>query len=66
MVINFIVDYWVYFTMLGVRVYYALPVWLTPFTFTVYFSITYGVVQYSFVTLMFCDKPNLICNDRTT
>ncbi|MGQ4912900.1 MAG: hypothetical protein ACP6KW_12075 [Candidatus Thorarchaeota archaeon] len=63
-VFNFIVDYWVWFTVLGVRVYYALPAWLTPFTFTVYFSITYGMVQYSFVVLMFCDKPNLIYNDE--
>jgi len=51
--INMLVDYGVWYSILGIRTIGGLPFWISPFAFFVYFSITYGMVQYSYVQVMF-------------
>ena len=57
-VVNFIIDYVVWYRTMGVRVIYELPPWLSPEVFFVYFSITYGMIQYSYVGVMFTEGSN--------
>ena len=56
--VNFIVDYGVWYSYLGIRTIEGLPNWMSPFAFFVYFSITYGMLQYSYVQVMFSTQPN--------
>ena len=51
--INLIVDYGIWFSIQGVRTVEDLPGWMSPFAFFVYFSITYGMIEYSYVQVMF-------------
>ena len=51
--INMIIDYGVWFSIQGVRTVENLPAWMSPFAFFVYFSITYGMIEYSYVQVMF-------------
>lgn len=51
--VYFIVDYGIWYSWLGLRIINALPVWLTPITFLLYFSFTYGMVMFSFARIMF-------------
>jgi len=54
--INFVVDYGLWYNVMGIRTVEGLPVWMSPLTFFVYFSITYGMMQYSYVQVMFTKK----------
>jgi len=51
--INMVVDYGVWFSFQGIRTVENLPPWMSPFAFFVYFSITYGMIEYSYVQVMF-------------
>ena len=51
--INMIIDYGVWFSIQGVRTVENLPAWMSPFAFFIYFSITYGMIEYSYVQVMF-------------
>ena len=51
--INLLIDYGIWFSVQGIRTVENLPVWMSPFAFFVYFSITYGMVEYSYVQVMF-------------
>lgn len=51
--INMVVDYGVWYSFQGIRTVEGLPFWLSPFAFFVYFSITYGMIEYSYVQVMF-------------
>ena len=56
--VNFIVDFGYWYSILGIRTVEGLPSWMSPLGFFVYFSITYGMIQYSFVQVMFARKPD--------
>ncbi|TFG32123.1 hypothetical protein EU528_04260 [Candidatus Thorarchaeota archaeon] len=56
--INFTIDYGLWYSVMGIRIVEGLPIWMSPFAFFVYFSITYGVMQYSYVQVMFTNKPD--------
>ncbi|TFG30071.1 hypothetical protein EU527_14935, partial [Candidatus Thorarchaeota archaeon] len=62
--INFIVDFAVWYNYLGIRTIDGLPSWMSPSVFFVYFSITYGMVQYSYVQVMFSTQPGHLVNER--
>ena len=51
--INLLIDYGVWYSVQGIRTVENLPVWMSPFAFFVYFSITYGMIEYSYVQVMF-------------
>lgn len=51
--INMLVDYGIWFSYQGIRTVENLPLWMSPFAFFVYFSITYGMIEYSYVQVMF-------------
>ena len=51
--INMIVDYGIWYNLQGIRTVENLPFWMSPFAFFVYFSITYGMIEYSYVQVMF-------------
>ncbi len=51
--INMFVDFGVWFSVQGIRTVENLPLWMSPFTFFIYFSITYGMIEYSYVQVMF-------------
>ncbi|MFW9960536.1 MAG: hypothetical protein ACFFDV_05930 [Candidatus Thorarchaeota archaeon] len=55
--INFIIDFGVWYSYLGIRTVDGLPNLISPLSFFVYFSITYGMIQYSYVQVMFARKP---------
>lgn len=58
--INFAIDYGIWYSIMGIRTVEGLPIWMSPLTFFVYFSITYGMMQYSYVQVMFTkmlDQP---------
>lgn len=50
---NLLVDYGIWYSIQGIRTIENLPLWMSPFAFFVYFSITYGMVEYSYVQVMF-------------
>ena len=52
-IVNMIVDYGIWFNIQGIRTLENLPFWMSPFAFFVYFSITYGMIEYSYVQVMF-------------
>jgi hypothetical protein len=52
-IVNFIIDYGVWYSLMGIRTVEGLPIWMSPLSFFLYFSITYGMVQYSYVQVMF-------------
>ncbi len=54
-IINFIADYVIWFTIQGVR---TLDGPINPLLFFIYFSITYGMIEYSFVAIMFRVREN--------
>ncbi|MBE0527092.1 MAG: hypothetical protein IH631_09130 [Candidatus Thorarchaeota archaeon] len=56
--INFLIDYGIWYSIMGIRTVEGLPIWMSPFAFFVYFSITYGMMQYSYVQVMFTNKPD--------
>ncbi|RDE15232.1 MAG: hypothetical protein C4K48_04095 [Candidatus Thorarchaeota archaeon] len=56
--VNFIVDYCYWYSILGIRTVEGLPIWMSPLGFFVYFSITYGMIQYSYVQVMFMRRPD--------
>ena len=56
--INFCVDFGIWYSIMGIRTLDGLPVWMSPFAFFVYFSITYGMMQYSYVQVMFTKNPD--------
>lgn len=62
--INFIVDFVLWYNYLGIRTIDGLPEWMSPLSFFVYFSITYGMIQYSYVQVMFSTQPNHPENER--
>lgn len=62
--VNFIVDYGYWYSVLGIRTVEGLPGWISPFRFFVYFSITYGMIQYSYVQVMFTRKQGQPKIDR--
>jgi len=49
----FIVDFGIWYSLLGTRVFIELPNYLNAFTFLLYFSFTYGMLMFSFAPLMF-------------
>jgi hypothetical protein len=51
--VNMLVDYGVWYSIQGIRTVEGLPFWMSPFAFFVYFSITYGMIEYSYVQVMF-------------
>jgi hypothetical protein len=51
--INMLIDYGIWYSVQGIRTVEGLPLWMSPFAFFVYFSITYGMIEYSFVQVMF-------------
>ena len=55
--INFLIDYGIWYSIMGIRTVEGLPIWMSPFAFFVYFSITYGMMQYSYVQVMFTNRP---------
>ncbi|MHA1136345.1 MAG: hypothetical protein ACTSSE_07655 [Candidatus Thorarchaeota archaeon] len=57
--INFLIDYGIWYSIMGIRTVEGLPIWMSPFAFFVYFSITYGIMQYSYVQVMFTKKPDV-------
>ncbi|NWF95217.1 MAG: hypothetical protein HXY34_03660 [Candidatus Thorarchaeota archaeon] len=57
-VVYLIFDYGIWYSLLHTRVFYELPTWLNPFTFLLYFSFTYGMVQFSYVTLILTEQPD--------
>ncbi len=57
-IINFIVDYGLWYNVMGIRTIEGLPTWMSPLSFFIYFSITYGMMQYSYVQVMFTKKSN--------
>jgi hypothetical protein len=56
--VNFTIDYGYWYSILGIHTVEGLPVWMSPLGFFVYFSITYGMIQYSYVKVMFTRKPD--------
>ena len=54
--VNFIVDYGIWYSIMGIRTVEGLPSWMSPLSFFVYFSITYGIMQYSYVQAMFTKR----------
>jgi hypothetical protein len=52
-IVNMIVDYGIWYSFQGIRTVEGLPFWMSPFAFFVYFSITYGMIEYSYVQVMF-------------
>jgi len=63
-VINFIVDFGIWYNYLGIRTVEGLPPQISPILFFFYFSITYGMVQYSYVQVMFSTQPGHPENER--
>jgi hypothetical protein len=61
--VYFVADYVVWYSTLGSRVFYSLPTWLSPLTFLLYFSMTYGIIQFSYVILMFSERQDLVFGD---
>ncbi len=53
--VNFIVDYIIWFNIQGIR---TLEGPIDPFLFFIYFSITYGMIEYSYVAVMFRVRTN--------
>ncbi|OLS20046.1 MAG: hypothetical protein ThorAB25_28810 [Candidatus Thorarchaeota archaeon AB_25] len=51
--INMLIDYGIWYGVQGIRTVEGLPLWMSPFAFFVYFSITYGMIEYSYVQAMF-------------
>jgi len=56
--VNFIVDFCYWYSILEIRTVEGLPNWVSPSAFFVYFSITYGMIQYSYVQVMFMRRPD--------
>jgi hypothetical protein len=56
--VNFVVDFCYWYSILGIRTVEGLPSWMSPLAFFVYFSITYGMIQYSYVQVMFIRRPD--------
>jgi hypothetical protein len=56
--INMLVDYVIWYSVQGIRTIENLPLWMSPFAFFVYFSITYGMIEYSYVQVMFSIDSN--------
>ncbi len=56
--VNFIIDYGFWYSILGIRTVNGLPNWMSPLSFFLYFSFTYGLIQYSYVQVMFTCKPD--------
>ncbi|MFW9850710.1 MAG: hypothetical protein ACFFF4_16400 [Candidatus Thorarchaeota archaeon] len=54
-VVNFIVDYGFWFNFLGIR---TLEGPIDPLLFFIYFSFTYGMIEYSYVAVMFRASEN--------
>lgn len=52
-IIVFISDYGFFYTLQGSREIFSLPDGLNPLTFLIYFSFTYGMIEFSYVTVMF-------------
>ncbi len=52
-IIVFISDFVFFYTIQGSREIFSLPDGLNPLTFLIYFSFTYGMIEFSYVTLMF-------------
>ena len=59
-VVVFLFDYVLWYTVKGTRVIYSLPGFFTnlgdfwgPFLFLAYFSFTYGMIEFSYVAVMF-------------
>lgn len=52
-VVVFISDYVFFYTIQGSRKIFSLPSGLNPLTFLTYFSFTYGMIEFSYVTVMF-------------
>ena len=52
-IVNLLVDYGIWYNLQGIRTVEGLPSWMSPFAFFIYFSISYGMVEYSYVQVMF-------------
>lgn len=52
-IVNLLVDYGIWYNLQGIRSIEGLPLWMSPFAFFIYFSISYGMVEYSYVQVMF-------------
>lgn len=52
-VVYFAADDLLWFHTLGTRVFLSLPPYLTPDLFLLYFSLTYGMLQFSLASLLF-------------
>ena len=52
-VVVFISDYVFFYTIQSSREIFSLPDGLNPLTFLIYFSFTYGMIEFSYVTVMF-------------
>ena len=63
-VINFTIDFGIWYSYLGTRTVEGLPSWISPVLFFIYFSITYGMVQYSYVQVMFSTQPGRPKNEK--
>ena len=51
--LNFCIDYGIWYNVMRIRTIEGLPSGISPLVFFIYFSITYGMVQYSYVQVMF-------------
>ncbi|MBN2156768.1 MAG: hypothetical protein JW776_12065 [Candidatus Lokiarchaeota archaeon] len=52
-VIVFISDYVFFYLIQGTREIFSLPTGLSPLMFLIYFSFTYGMIEFSYVMIMF-------------
>jgi hypothetical protein len=52
-ILNFTIDFGIWYNIMGIRTVEGLPAGVSPLAFFIYFSITYGMVQYSYVQVMF-------------
>ncbi len=61
---NFIVDFGIWYSYLRIRTVESLPTIISPLLFFIYFSITYGMVQYSYAQVMFSTQLGYPENER--
>ena len=55
-IVVFLSDYVFWYKITGTREINHLPLGLTPLTFLLYFSFTYGMIEFSYVAVMFSAK----------
>jgi hypothetical protein len=54
--VYFIADDVIWYHVLGTRVFLSMPKWLSPDVFEIYFSFTYGMLQFSMASMLFDER----------